>query len=157
MFGDRSTGFIRKNRSVIIYFCISAIVTILDISIVWILRNIFTIGIISANTIGVVSGSILQYFLVSKYVFFVKYGIPGLLTFIGTFFLGLLLADWIIWFSSESLPHNLNKNLNLLISKGFSIAIPFFVLYGIRKLLFNLIKKRGGDKCEKNISDSTLL
>ena len=142
MYGDELTGFIKKKRNIIIYFCISAIVTILDISIVWILRNNFNMGILSANTIGVVSGSILQYFLVSKYVFFVEYGIPGFLTFIGTFLFGLLLADWIIWFSSESLPHNLNKNLNLLISKGFSIAIPFFVLYGIRKLLFNLIKKK---------------
>ncbi len=157
MFVDKLTGLVKKNRNIINYFCISVIVTILDISIVWILRNSLNMGIVGANTIGVVSGSILQYFLVSRYVFFIEYGIPGFLIFIGTFLFGLLLADWIIWLSSESLPHSLDKNLNLLISKGFSIAIPFFVLYEIRKLLFNLIKKRGGDTDGKNTSDSTLL
>lgn len=142
MFVDKLTGLVKKNRNVIIYFCISVIVTFLDISIVWILRNSFNLGIVGANTVGVVSGSVLQYFLVSRYVFFVEYGIPGFLTFFGTFLFGLVLADWIIWLSSESLPHSLDKNLNLFISKGLSIAIPFFVLYGTRKLLFNLIKKK---------------
>ncbi len=142
MFIDRLLELAGKNKSLFTYFYISVIVTIVDVLIVWVLRNGFGLGIVEANTAGVVSGSILQYFLVSRHVFYVEYGIPGVMVFFGTFLFGLVLADWIIWLSSEFLLEALDKNLNLLVSKGFSIAIPFFILYGLRRFLFGLLKKR---------------
>lgn len=142
---NRVVVFVKKNMIFSRYLFVSIVVTIFDVLIVMIMRNWFNTGIVTANTVGVVSGSVLQYFLVSRHVFYMEYGVEGVLVFFGTFLFGLLLADWVIWFSNRVLPYSLDKNVNLLISKGFSIVIPFFILYGIRKYLFDLLKRRNGE------------
>jgi putative flippase GtrA len=131
----------KKIPPLLLYLCFSIIVTVVDISIVWILHRIFSINIIAANTIGVVSGAILHYLLSIKSVFNFDHGISGFIIYFITFLFGLLLADVIIYIGNSYLFNTLTDNFNFLFSKCFSIVIPFFFLYYLRKLLYGLAKR----------------
>lgn len=124
------------------YFVYSVIVTLVDTLIVWTLTRFSSIQIVTANTIGVVTGFILQYLLSSKSVFDTEYGSAGFIIYLGTFLLGLAAANWLTYVSYEHIFVGFAEDLRILLSKGVSIAIPFFLLYYLRKYLFLLLNKR---------------
>lgn len=124
------------------YIFYSVIVTLIDTAVVWSLYHIFSADLIIANTTGVVTGFIIHYLLASKAVFRTDLGIPGFIIYLGTFFIGLLLADWLIYAGENYLFAGLQENIRFLSSKGISILIPFFFLYFLRKFLFDLIRTK---------------
>lgn len=125
------------------YMKYSVVVTIVDTLIVWSLTRIWAVPLITANTIGVVSGFILHYLLVSKSVFQTGYGSKGFLIYLSTFIVGLLFANWMIYVSYEFFFRAYSTDIRLLLSKGMSVIIPFFALYFTRKYLFSLLNKGG--------------
>ena len=124
------------------YLAYSIIVTVLDIAIVWILYRGLSVEIVAANTTGVVSGFIVHYLLSTKTVFQTEFGMKGFIIYLGTFCIGLVLADWLIYAGEHYMFMTFHSNLNFLFSKGISIVIPFFFLYYFRKHLFNMLKKK---------------
>ena len=124
------------------YFLFSIISTVVDTALVWICLNYFSIAIVVANTIGVVIGFIIHYLLSSKNVFETDYGPAGFLIYLGTFFIGLALADGIIYICYNYLILFLPKATAFLIGKGFSIAIPFFIMYFLRLLAYRKLLER---------------
>ena len=124
------------------YMLYSVYVTLIDTAVVWVLYRILNINLVTANTTGVITGFVIHYLLSSKSVFQTKYGMGGFGIYFGTFLMGLVLADWLIYLGETYLFLDINKDLSFLLSKGISIVIPFFVLYFIRKSLFNIMNNK---------------
>lgn len=125
------------------YFFYSVIVTIIDTGIVWALVRFSPVHLVAANTVGVVAGFLLHYLLSSKSVFNTEYGMAGFLVYLATSFFGLILANWLIFMSYHYAFHTFALDLRILMSKGVSVAVPFFVMYYIRKYLFILLNRKG--------------
>lgn len=111
-------------------FMISVFVTVIDIFVSW-LTEIW-VPVIYANSIGIITGFIVQYFMTSKYVYNKK-NMKVFLKFFVTFLIGFVLADLIVYIFRVMIFENSDKLIVFMISKGFSIVIPFFVMYFIRK------------------------
>jgi putative flippase GtrA len=88
--------------------------------------------LVAANTIGVVLGFTVQYFLVSNRVYNSR-NTATFVKFLLTFFLGLLLANGIVWLFREQFFGGSDSLLAFAVSKGASIVLPFFAIYFIRK------------------------
>ncbi len=124
------------------YFFYSVIVTLFDTAIVWTLVRFSSLTLVAANTTGAVTGFLLHYVLASKSVFKSEYGVAGFILYLATFLFGLGFANWLIVMSYEHVFHTFVLDLRILMSKGVSIAIPFFALYYIRKYLFSLLNRK---------------
>lgn len=125
------------------YFFYSVIVTAVDTGIVWALVRFSPVHLVVANTVGVVTGFLLHYLLASKSVFNTEYGIAGFIVYLATFLFGLAFANWLIYMSFHYVFHTLALDLRILMSKGVSVAVPFFAMYYIRKHLFLLLNRKG--------------
>ncbi|HEY8500674.1 MAG TPA: GtrA family protein [Clostridia bacterium] len=124
------------------YLLNSVIVTVIDVALVWLLYRVLHIHVVVSNTIGVVTGFILHYILTVKSVFKSKYDMVSFIVYLGTFLLGLFLADWLIYIGENELFVKAGENVRFLLSKGISVALPFFVMYFIRRFIFSLINKK---------------
>ena len=76
----------------------------------------------------------MQYFLCTKKVY-AGSSFRTMVIFFLTWLLGLGLAEGIIYVVRTLIFHDAEGMLYFLIGKGFSIVIPFFVTYFIRKML----------------------
>lgn len=123
------------------YFINSCIVTVIDVIIVWILNVGLNVPIVLANTIGVVVGFIIDYRLSSHFVFKEANSIRGFIVYLATFFIGLVLADTIIYISANKIFFAYEANICFVLSKGMSIVIPFFCLYFLRKVCYTYMQK----------------
>ena len=124
------------------YFFYSVIVSIVDTGIVWALVRFSTVHLVTANTIGVVTGFLLHYILASKSVFDTEYGITGFIVYLGTFLFGLTFANWLIYVSYHYVFPAYAVDLRILLSKAVSIGVPFFAMYYIRKYLFLMLNRK---------------
>ena len=124
------------HKSFFNYLVISCFVTVLDV-ITSRLCETFT-KIVIANTVGVVVGFAVQYILTSRHVYNSR-NISTFIKFLLTFLFGLLLANGIVYFCRVFIFHRSEEILAFMVSKGFSIVIPFFVLYFIRKRWINSV------------------
>ena len=129
-------NLLKKYKKIIVFGIISIFVTIIDIIITYIFKSFFSLVV--ANSVGVISGAIVQYLLNSKLVFHVEEKkSKNLLIYICTFVFGLIIANLIIYYSNEVLvSYFASEKICFLISKSLSIIIPFFGLYIIRKKLY---------------------
>lgn len=130
-------SMLMNNRKMLLYLIFSVIVTVVDVAVVYLLKTFTDLDIVTSNTIGVVLGFIIHYLLSSNAVFDSKYGIKGFAIYLGTFIFGLFLADLIIWI----FYHIFRSGFG--ISKGMSIVLPFFVLYYMRKTLYDKLERKG--------------
>lgn len=122
----------KQHKTFILYFSISIFVTIIDVIICHLCEFFFSV--VTANTIGVIIGFIIQYSLTSRHVYNSK-NMRTLIIFFTTFLMGLVLANSIVYFSRQYLFHNSVTFYAFIISKGLSVAIPFFFMYYLRKIL----------------------
>lgn len=119
------------------YFIVSCMASVLDFSIAYLLYKISNINYLVVCNIGIISGFVFQYLMSIKYIFNTKGALTSLTVYIGTFFIGVALADGTMWISYNKLY------LPFVVSKGFSMAIPFFITYYIRKLFLGLKQESG--------------
>ena len=119
-----------SHKSFYRYLFISILVTGLDI-VTSRACEIFT-TIIIANSIGIITGFIVQYFLTAQYVYHKK-NIGTFIKFLLTFLLGFTLANVIVYVCRILIFSESTSLIAFMISKGLSIVIPFFVMYFIRK------------------------
>lgn len=112
------------------YLTISIFVTIIDILMSRVCEMF--ISILIANSIGIITGFLVQYFLASKYVYN-RNQISTFIKFFVTFLLGFLLANGIVYVCRYMIFNESKLIIPFMVSKGLSIIIPFFVMYFIRK------------------------
>ena len=118
----------------------SVVTTVVDTAIVWILVKM-GISIVAANTTGVIVGFLLGYVLTAAYVFQAAKKKMGFVIYFGTFLIGLVLADYLIWLGNTRLFTAFSESVNFLLSKGLSIVVPFFVMYFLRKIMYGMLEK----------------
>lgn len=121
---------IRLHKSFLLYGMISVFVTIIDVAICRLCET--WISSVAANTVGVVSGFVIQYFLTARHVYN-KNNIKSFLVFLWTFFIGLIFANSIVYVFRTYVFAGSDSSLAFLTSKGFSIVLPFFLMYFLRK------------------------
>ena len=102
----------------------------------------FGMHIVIANTIGVVTGFLIDYRLSVHFVFEHAEGKRGFSIYLITFLIGLVLADVLVYLSAEYWFVSMSKFWNALFSKGISIVVPFFFLYFLRKGLYASLGQR---------------
>ena len=119
-----------SHKSFYLYLAISIFVTVLDMTASRISEKF--VDIIIANSIGIITGFIIQYFLTSKHVYNSK-SIKTFVKFLLTFFFGFILANSIIYICRVLIFGGSENFFAFIVSKGFSIIIPFFIIYFIRK------------------------
>lgn len=129
---DKIKQWVRDHKAFVTYFLISVFVTVIDIAVTRICESF--VDVVVANTIGVVTGFIIQYILCSRKVYNGS-NIKTAVIFFLTWLLGLGLADLIVYVVRVLILENREGFIYYLIGKGASIAIPFFVLYFLRKKL----------------------
>ena len=127
---EKAKNIFNEHKGFTNYFMISVFVTIIDIIVSWVTE--FWVPVLYANSIGVITGFIVQYFMTSKYVYNKK-NMKVFIKFFATFLIGFILADLIVYLFRVVIFENSEKLIVFMISKGFSIVIPFFVMYFIRK------------------------
>lgn len=123
--------YIKQHRAFVIYLTISVAVTLVDVTVSRV-GEFFISNLVVTNTLGVVIGFIIQYFLTARHVYNSQ-NIRTLVIFFATFLMGLVLANGIVYLSREFLFHNSESFWAFAVSKGFSIVIPFFFMYYLRK------------------------
>ena len=129
---DKIGQWIKAHRSFVIYFLISVFVTLVDVVVSRVSERF--VDIVIANTIGVITGFVIQYFLCTKKVY-AGSSVKTAVIFFITWLLGLGLANLIVYLVRVQLFDNREGLIYYLIGKGASIAIPFFITYFIRKKL----------------------
>lgn len=123
------------------YFLISCLATVVDVALVWLLYKRLGYAVIPANTAGVVTGFFVSYLLSARYVFLAASGVRGFGVFFGTFLGGLVLADALIYWGEAVLFAGIASPWNFFSSKGLSIAIPFFVMYLVRRTIYGYLER----------------
>jgi putative flippase GtrA len=98
--------------------------------------------LVTANTTGVISGFFVSYFLSLKTVFGACHGIGSFAIYVFTSGIGLVLANFLIATTYAFFITYFPEWFAFLLSKGFSIVVPFFVMYFMRKYLYIWLNKR---------------
>jgi putative flippase GtrA len=127
---QQKKGFFRTHKAFLMYGLISVFVTVIDVIICRVCERY--IHVVAANTIGVITGFIIQYFLTAKHVYNTR-SKRSFVIFLATFLLNLLMANVIVYVFREFVFGGSDEGLPFLISKGASIVFPFFITYFIRK------------------------
>ena len=135
---------IRRHRELLLYALVSILSAVLDTAVAWFLFSALGQNILLANTAGVILGFLLHYLAASRSVFKAGYGLRGFAVYLGTFLLGLGLADLLVWSAYRLTRPLLPEGVSFVLSKGVSVVLPFFVLYYLRLFLFRRLK-RGAD------------
>lgn len=133
---------LKRYRMILTYFSHSVMSTVLDVVIVWLLLHRLQLDIVWANTCGVVAGFLLGFLLDVKRTFRKDYSPGTFAVYFGTFLLGLVLADVLISGTYRAVSGSLPQGLAFLVSKGVSVAVPFFALYFIRKYAYRAIGRK---------------
>lgn len=93
------------------------------------------LDIIVANSIGLIVG-FLWTFIASKIVFHKQRTLRGFVVYLGTFVLGMVMANLVIKYAAEFFGRFLSKKISFMISKVLSGFLPFLSNYIIRKRVF---------------------
>ena len=129
---------LEKYKTLITYGLISGFVFLIDAAVCYVMELV--VPKIAANTIGVITGFLIQYVLGSKKVFN-STNMRTFKIFLATFLLGLVMANGIIWLFRDIIFNHSEADWAFLVSKGISVIVPFFFMYYIRLKLIT-----GGNK-----------
>lgn len=122
----------REHQKFSNYFLISLFLTFFDIIFSRFCEK-FT-GAVEANTISLIFGFIIQYFLCAKKVY-QNNSVRMALIFFLTWLLALSMADGIVYVFRVIIFEKRKDFTYFLVAKGFSIVVPFFFIYFLRKRL----------------------
>lgn len=127
-------GFLRhlimRYRPLLTYSLASITAASLDFTFLFILNSLVDSSIVWINTASVMITATIHYLWISKISFRSKIGAPSAAIYIATFVFGIILQNFVIWFCFDLL------SLPLFISKGASLSASFFILFFLRKALY---------------------
>lgn len=131
---------LEKHRQIIIYIGCSVFTCLFEAVIGYILKDQIGYPLVFANTISIFLGAIVHYILVSTKAFEKKMNAWNLFVYVATFVLGLLLQNVVIYLTYHKCLIFLDSKYEMIRyvgSKFVSVAIPFFLIYYLRKYLYN--------------------
>lgn len=124
-----------KYRGILIYLLCSLITALIEMGIGWNLLKILP-DIVITNTVAILISSIIHYLITLKFAFRRKHTMASAMIYVGTFIFGILLQDFVIAVFYNYILANAGELIRYTISKIVSLAIPFIVLYLLRKFLY---------------------
>ena len=151
------TRIYHKHRKIIRYAGCSVATAALETGVDWCLIHLTGMGIVPANTISILIGAVAHYFLTLALVFELDNNVQSALAYLLTFALGLLLQNLIISLFYDHLLVGLGDLPRLLISKGLSLVIPFFLTYYLRSVINQAIRARREKKDENSGGNAPML
>ena len=127
-------------KKLIVYGIITLLITIVDMVVA---RMTFqgTKHLIFSNTLGIITGSVLQYILTLRYAFRITHSPKILLVHVATYVVGLAIANGVITISYQSLLEVLSEKTAFFGAKGISIVSTFFMTYAFRRYFFQRLGK----------------
>ncbi len=128
----------KKYRQIIVYGLCSVFTCILETVIGYIAKNTFGVELVLANSIAIAVGAVIHYLLVSYKAFQKKVDFWNLFVYIFTFILGFFLQNIVMKFSYEYIVSGLSEIYRYTGSKILSVALPFFLVYFVRKYLYSI-------------------
>ncbi len=126
---------IKCSQKILKYLACSVFTAVLETMVGWLLVHMISCSIVVANTIAVLIGALVHYFITLLMVFEKKNNAKSFLVYIISFVLGLMLQNGIIWLFYEKILFAADDFWKYAFSKGMSLIVPFFLLYVIRKRL----------------------
>ena len=136
---DFAENWLKEHRNFVAYFLICCFVTVLDIVVSLVVEKLLLMACapstaaLVGNATGVVAGFIVQYILCTKKVY-AGSSWRTLIIFFVTWLIGLAFAELIIYVTRTLIFHDAEGLIYFLIGKFFSIALPFFLTYYLRKI-----------------------
>ena len=146
-----------RYRNILLYAGCSVATALLETVLDGCLLNLTDMGIVAANTIAVLIGAVAHYFLTLALVFRLESNVRSALAYGVTFALGLLLQNLIISLLYDHWLAGMGDLPRLVLSKGFSLALPFFLTYYLRSVINQAIRARRENKDENDRGDASLL
>jgi putative flippase GtrA len=128
-------GLLERYKALATYFLASATVAVADIALVHVLQAVIPASIVLTNSISVIVTSVVHYIWTSKKAFESAIDIRSAAIYLTTFIIGLSIQDAVVWVCFETM------SLSLFVSKLASLAVSFFILYGLRKFLYGKFGK----------------
>lgn len=139
---EKIRSLIEKYSQVIKYFIISCGTAVIELCIGLLLINLLHLSEVISNTAGILIGSAIHYVCVTKKVFDRSVDIRTVVIYISTFLLGMLIQNGVVWAVCRLLEGVVGKSIGYTVSKVASLAVSFFVLYGVRKFLYAKVTPR---------------
>lgn len=139
---EKIRSLIEKYLQVIKYFIISCGTAVIELCIGLLLINLLHLSEVVSNTAGILIGSAIHYVCVTKKVFDRSVDIRTVVIYISTFLLGMLIQNGVVWAVCRLLVGVVGKSIGYTVSKVASLAVSFFVLYGVRKFLYAKVTPR---------------
>lgn len=139
---EKIRSLIEKYSQVIKYFIISCGTAVIELCIGLLLINLLHLSEVVSNTAGILIGSVIHYVCVTKKVFDRSVDIRTVVIYISTFLLGMLIQNGVVWVVCRLLDGVVGKSIGYTVSKVASLAVSFFVLYGVRKFLYAKVTPR---------------
>ena len=139
---EKIRSLIEKYLQVIKYFIISCGTAVIELCIGLLLINLLHLSEVVSNTAGILIGSAIHYVCVTKKVFNRSVDIRTVVIYISTFLLGMLIQNGVVWAVCRLLDGVVGKSIGYTVSKVASLAVSFFVLYGVRKFLYAKVTPR---------------
>lgn len=139
---EKIRSIIEKYSQVIKYFIISCGTAVIELCIGLLLINLLHLSEVVSNTAGILIGSAIHYVCVTKKVFDRSVDIRTVVIYISTFLLGMLIQNGVVWAVCRLLVGVVGKSIGYTVSKVASLAVSFFVLYGVRKFLYAKVTPR---------------
>lgn len=146
---DFAKNWIRAHRNFVVYFLICCFITVLDIVVSYVVERALLAATSRAalasqigNISGVVTGFTVQYIQCTRSVY-AGSNWRTFALFLGTWFIGLAFAQAIIYVTRSLIFKDAEGMVYFLIGKFFSIALPFFLTYYLRKITIPARKEDG--------------
>ena len=139
---EKIRSLIEKYSQVIKYFIISCGTAVIELCIGLLIINLLHLSEVVSNTAGILIGSAIHYVCVTKKVFDRSVDIRTVVIYISTFLLGMLIQNGVVWAVCRLLVGVVGKSIGYTVSKVASLAVSFFVLYGVRKFLYAKVTPR---------------
>ena len=128
-----------KSQPMVKYILCSVFTAFIETVLGLILVNAFSMGIVVANTISIVIGTVVHYFLVTRSVFSSHVSLLTISVYLLTFLIGLALQNAIIWLFYDILLVNVMEWFRFLFSKGISLGVSFLIMYKSRQSLYRWV------------------
>ena len=125
---EKIKQWIKAHRSFVIYFLISVFVTLVDIVVSRVSERF--VDVVIANTIGVVTGFVIQYFLCTRKIY-AGSSIKTAVIFFVTWLFGLGLANLIVYVVRVLIFENREGIIYYLIGLVISCGMAFLIT-GVR-------------------------
>lgn len=131
-------NLLEKHRTLVRYIIVGGTMTLFEIFLV---RALFKLGLqlVVANTLGIIIGNFIQFFLNMKFVFLRPANIKNLKIYIGTLLVSMTIANLVIHYSYIILKGLVSIDLAYYVAKVLSATSSFISNFIMQKTIYSRV------------------